>query len=99
MWLTLSCAAISGIAVFVPLNENEDVRDATLNVVTRVSTLSSSSEIPWLKYSLLASSLRLAKGSTAMDISRATASSTGGGLGSITACFGSASNTNLSTAK
>ena len=48
---TCSVRAISGIAISLPLNENDEVRAVTCNCGIFASRFSSSSEIPSEKYS------------------------------------------------
>src|SRR5580765_1806143 len=64
---TPSAAPILRISVLVPLNENDDVRAATLSSGTWARRLSSVSVMPSEKYSLALSDDMLTKGSTAVD--------------------------------
>ena len=66
---TCSCRAISGISTPLPLNENDEVRAATLSCGILASRLSNSSEMPSEKYSLVLSSLMLTNGNTAIEFS------------------------------
>src|SRR5687767_13529275 len=64
---TLSFLPMSPMSSFLPLNANEDVRDATRSPCTFDSALMISSAIPSAKYSFSASALMFANGSTATD--------------------------------
>src|SRR6266550_6133358 len=66
MFSTLSFFPISLAAVLFPLNENDEVREATRSPSTLASALMSSSLIPSQKYSWSLFSLRSRNGSTAM---------------------------------
>ena len=63
---TCNCLAISGISTPLPLNENDEVRAATLSCGIFDSRFSNSSEMPSEKYPCSLSSLMFTNGSTAM---------------------------------
>src|ERR1700721_278649 len=64
---TFSLRAIVPMSVFVPLNENAEVRAATCNSLISESELSSSSVSPSEKYSCSLSPLMFTNGSTAIE--------------------------------
>ena len=64
---TFSLRAIVPMSVFVPLNENAEVRAATCSSLIAASELSSSSVSPSEKYSCSLSPLRFTNGSTAIE--------------------------------
>ena len=64
---TFSLCAIVPMSVFVPLNENAEVRAATCSPLIAASELRSSSVSPSEKYSCSLSPLMFANGSTAIE--------------------------------
>src|SRR6201987_395632 len=64
---TFSLRAIVPMSVFVPLNENAEVRAATCSSLIAASELRSSSVSPSEKYSCSLSPLRFTNGSTARE--------------------------------
>src|SRR5688500_9808401 len=65
---TLSASPTSRRSACLPLNENAEVRAATLSALKRASALISSSAIPSEKNSCSGSLLRLTNGSTAIEL-------------------------------
>jgi hypothetical protein len=67
IWATCSLSAADSRSVILPLNENDEVRDATRRFGRRVRTFRSSSVRPSQKCSWSFSALMSWKGSTAID--------------------------------
>ena len=76
-WVTFRRDAISGISIFWPLKEKDEVRAATRNSGILANRFNSSSESPSEKYSCSLSELMLTKGRTAMELSASSASAAG----------------------